>query len=98
MMFMELGQFSGYTLNINPLLQEIGFTGDLSRNIWKEKGQLVLANSHPIFNDPQPLLENVIHVGGLHIRPTKPLPSDLKKFMDDSKEGNKYIHLININK
>ena len=59
----------------------------MSRSVWKERGQLVLSNSHAIFHDPQPFLENVVHDGGLHIKPTKPLPKDLKRFLDDAKDG-----------
>ena len=70
-----------------PHLKQFNHEGDLSRDVWKTRGQLVLSNSHAIFHDPVPCLENVIHVGGLHIKPTKPLPPSLNTFMDNAKEG-----------
>ena len=50
-------------------------------------GALSLSNSHAVTHDPQPLLENVVHVGGLHIKETKPLPKDLQSFMDAAPQG-----------
>ena len=70
-----------------PHLKQFNHEGDLSRDVWKTRGQLVLSNSHAIFHDPVPCLENVIHVGGLHIKPTKPLPPSLNTFMDNAKQG-----------
>lgn len=35
----------------------------------------------------------VIPIGGAHIKPTKPLPNDLKKFIDEAKNGVIYFNL-----
>lgn len=35
---------------------------------------IAFVNTNPTFDAPAPLPENVIPVGGLHIRDTKPLP------------------------
>lgn len=40
----------------------------------EQRTAIALVNTIPIFNIPAPLPENVIAVGGLHIRDVKPLP------------------------
>lgn len=40
----------------------------------QKRTAIALVSTHPIFDYSQPLLENVIPVGGLHIRDAKPLP------------------------
>lgn len=40
----------------------------------EERTAIALVSTHPVFDYPAPLPENVIPVGGLHIRDTKPLP------------------------
>lgn len=54
---------------------------------WTKYGAVVLSNSHAVTHDPQAFLENVVHVGGLHIKETKPLPTDLQSFMDAAPQG-----------
>lgn len=34
-----------------------------------------------------------INIGGAHIKPTKPLPEDLQRFLDESKDGVIYFSL-----
>lgn len=36
---------------------------------------------------------DVIPIGGAHIKPAKPLPNDLKKFLDEAKHGAIYFSL-----
>ncbi|KAL0270118.1 UNVERIFIED_CONTAM: hypothetical protein PYX00_007627 [Menopon gallinae] len=48
---------------------------------------LVLVNHHLSLQHPKPYVPNMIEIGGYHIPPPKPLPEDLKKFMDESKHG-----------
>lgn len=45
---------------------------------------LVLSNTNPLLDWPQLLPPHIIPVGGLHTRPSKTLPNDLKKILDDS--------------
>lgn len=40
--------------------------------------RLLLANTDPILDYPLPLPPNIIPVGGMHIKPTKPLPEVIK--------------------
>ncbi|XP_018013129.1 UDP-glycosyltransferase UGT5-like [Hyalella azteca] len=42
---------------------------------------LTLLNTHFSFGLPVPLLPNQVEVGGMHLRPAKPLPQDLDSFL-----------------
>ncbi|KAJ3642485.1 hypothetical protein Zmor_025265 [Zophobas morio] len=54
---------------------------------------IVLLNSHSSINQPVPYVPNMIDIGGFHVQPTKKLPDDLQKFLDDSKEGVVYFSM-----
>ena len=47
----------------------------------------VLTNTHYSLFGARPFVPNVVEVGGLHIKPAKPLPEDIKKFLDEASEG-----------
>ncbi|KAI8043735.1 hypothetical protein M5D96_005073 [Drosophila gunungcola] len=57
-------------------------TEDMVRNT-----SLMLVNQHFSLSGPKPLPPNVIEVGGVHIRPPEPLPSDLQKILDNASKG-----------
>ncbi|KAG8228499.1 UDP-glycosyltransferase, partial [Ladona fulva] len=58
---------------------------------------LILVNHHFALNGARPLAPNLIEVGGLHIRPPKDLPKELKGFMDGAgKDGIIYVSLGSI--
>nr|CAH7731538.1 unnamed protein product [Callosobruchus chinensis] len=54
---------------------------------------LVLCNSHESTNQAVPMVSNMIHVGGFHIKPSKKLPQEFQEFMDSAKEGVVYFSL-----
>ncbi|XP_044739916.1 UDP-glycosyltransferase UGT4-like [Chrysoperla carnea] len=54
---------------------------------------LLLTNTNPIFHIPRPKVPTYIDIGGMHLADRKPLPKDLKKFLDDSKQGVIYFSL-----
>lgn len=54
---------------------------------------LILLNSHVSTNPPVPYVPNMIEIGGYHINPPKPLPQDLKSFLDNAKEGVIYFSM-----
>ena len=47
----------------------------------------LLANIHYSLFGARPHAPNVLEVGGLHIRPVKPLREDIKNFLDEATEG-----------
>uniref|UniRef100_W8BZE5 UDP-glucuronosyltransferase n=1 Tax=Ceratitis capitata TaxID=7213 RepID=W8BZE5_CERCA len=53
----------------------------------------ILINNHAPLNSAGPLSDSFINVGGMHIKPPKPLPSDIKKFLDEAKHGAIYFSL-----
>ncbi|CAH0388801.1 unnamed protein product [Bemisia tabaci] len=56
--------------------------GDLEREM-----SLMLTNEHFSFTYPRPNIPAVVDVGGLQIKPPKPLPKDLEDFMSGAKHG-----------
>ncbi|XP_066987462.1 UDP-glycosyltransferase UGT5-like [Macrobrachium rosenbergii] len=65
---------------------------DIERN-----QSLTLLNSHFSMDMPVPLLPSQIEVGGLHCRPAKPLPEDIKSWLDGAgPEGAIYFSLGSI--
>ena len=61
---------------------------DLLRNI-----SLTLVNNNNALMSAVPLAPSVIEVAGLFIKPGKPLPPDLKKWIEDSEHGIVYFSL-----
>ncbi|XP_036332686.1 UDP-glycosyltransferase UGT5-like [Rhagoletis pomonella] len=51
----------------------------------------VFINNYTPLASPAPTIDNMINVGGLHIYPPKPLPTDLQKFLDDAEYGAIYF-------
>ncbi|KAK5642053.1 hypothetical protein RI129_008220 [Pyrocoelia pectoralis] len=48
---------------------------------------LMLINTHTAVHPPVPRLPNMIEIGGYHIKSPKPIPKDLKAYLDNAKEG-----------
>ncbi|XP_055320800.1 UDP-glucosyltransferase 2-like [Sitodiplosis mosellana] len=55
---------------------------DLYQNI-----SLILVNAHRSTSKPRPLMPGIIHYGGAHIKPPKPLPTDLQQYLDTAEHG-----------
>jgi glucuronosyltransferase len=62
------------------------------RNL-EEKTALVLLNYDSAIDVPEPILPNVIHVGGLQIKEPKKLPKDLETFIESGKKGSVLMSL-----
>lgn len=54
---------------------------------------VILVNSHPALAKPRPSMPGLVDVAGAHIRPNKPLPDDLQRFMDEAEHGVIYFSL-----
>ncbi|XP_026736026.1 UDP-glucuronosyltransferase 2B31-like [Trichoplusia ni] len=63
-----------------PSLAELGNNVDM-----------MFLNVYPVFAGIQPVPPSVVFTGGLHQKPEKPLPQDLKTYLDSSKNGVIYI-------
>lgn len=55
--------------------------------IYKKQGSMILINSHFGLTSPRPYLPNIVEIGGVHCKPAKELPNDLKEWTDGAKEG-----------
>lgn len=69
-------------------LKPLPSLGDLHRNI-----SIIFANNHRSLSIPKPSMPNVINIGGAHLKPVIPLPSDIKTFLDEAKDGVIYLSL-----
>uniref|UniRef100_A0A182RDT2 UDP-glucuronosyltransferase n=1 Tax=Anopheles funestus TaxID=62324 RepID=A0A182RDT2_ANOFN len=54
---------------------------------------VILVNSHPILSIARPSIRGLVDIGGAHIRAPKPLPDDLRQFMDEARHGVIYFSL-----
>ncbi|XP_053663360.1 UDP-glycosyltransferase UGT5-like [Anopheles marshallii] len=54
---------------------------------------VILVNSHPILSTPRPSIRGLVNIGGAHIRAPKPLPDELRQFMDEARHGVIYFSL-----
>lgn len=54
---------------------------------------VILINSHPTLAKPRPSMVGLVDIAGAHIRPNKPLPDDLQRFMDEAEHGVIYFSL-----
>ncbi|XP_059056333.1 UDP-glucosyltransferase 2-like [Achroia grisella] len=52
---------------------------------------MLFLNAHPIWDSNRPVPPSVIYLGGLHRKPIKELPKELKSYLDASKHGVIYI-------
>lgn len=48
---------------------------------------LVLLNTHYSLHGTRPTSPQVVQIGGVHIKPLKPLPVDLQELLDTAKDG-----------
>ena len=52
-----------------------------------KKAELYLENTDTLLSYPKPLMPNFIQVGGLTVKPAKPLPKNIKRFFDEAANG-----------
>ncbi|XP_014286934.1 UDP-glucosyltransferase 2 [Halyomorpha halys] len=72
------------------------YTGWESRpsiDILSRNRSLILTNFDHVFADPYPMAPHRKDIGGINIKPPKPLPEDLQKIMDESKHGVIYMSM-----
>ncbi|XP_055384245.1 UDP-glucosyltransferase 2-like [Condylostylus longicornis] len=77
-------------------LYETMFPGDEKPDFYelRKNVSLILLNNHFSVSFPRPLVPNMIEVGGMHIhRERKPLPNDIKEFLDEAIDGAIYFSM-----
>ena len=57
----------------------------------EQRSAMAVVNSHFVTHGSWPLYKNVVEIGGIHCKPGKDLPPDLKEFMDAHPEGVVYV-------
>ncbi|KAJ1529219.1 hypothetical protein ONE63_006023 [Megalurothrips usitatus] len=76
------------------VLQEFWPGAPALQGLLRTKIGLTLVNNHFTLSYPMPMSPSVVEIGGLHIpEKPKPLPKDLKDFLDASKEGVVYFSM-----
>ncbi|XP_036332575.1 UDP-glycosyltransferase UGT4-like [Rhagoletis pomonella] len=106
MNFFERAVNSLYTLRVD-LNREFDYFPALDALVQKHFGHLpikfpsvsameknhsaIVINSYAPLANVMPKMDNMVYIGGLHIYPTKPLPTDLQKFLDDAEHGAIYF-------
>ena len=71
---------------------QIKYDGPSMFEIAEDHLALVLSNGHFRTHSPQPLLYNVVTVGGIHIwKDPGCLPEDIQHFLDKATEGVVYV-------
>ena len=72
-------------------LEPLGYKVRYPEEVIRDRLSVFLSASHPVTHGSWPYPPNVIEVGSLHLRDPKPLPRDLKKFMDSAARGVVYV-------
>ncbi|KAJ9582124.1 hypothetical protein L9F63_003538, partial [Diploptera punctata] len=66
-------------------------TPDISEIV--KNTSLIFVNSHFSFGPARPLMPGVVEVAGIHIKPSRPLPSDIQEYLDGADHGAIYFSL-----
>ncbi|XP_017073251.2 LOW QUALITY PROTEIN: UDP-glycosyltransferase UGT5 [Drosophila eugracilis] len=71
-----------------PVMAEVPKVSHMEREI-----SVMLLNSHAPLTTARPTVDAMVPVGGMHIYPPKPLPSDMQAFLDGASEGAIFFSL-----
>ena len=52
-------------------------------DVMRERTALLLTCTHPVTHGAWPYTQAVVQVGGIHLKPSKPLPDHLQQFLDN---------------
>ncbi|KAI4468009.1 UDP-glucosyltransferase [Holotrichia oblita] len=64
------------------------YIGDIEKNI-----SILLLNVNPVFYTPRPNVPGIVHLGHIYVKSDREISKDLKKELDDAKEGVIYLSL-----
>ena len=79
------------SIHIESVREQFGAEVPDFYSIMAERSALAFTNSHFVTHGSWPYYQNLVEIGGIHCKPGKPLPSDLKEFMDSHPEGVVYV-------
>ncbi|XP_036332574.1 UDP-glycosyltransferase UGT5-like [Rhagoletis pomonella] len=91
---MDLQREFDYFPKVDALVQK--YFGHLpikfpSSSAMEKNLSAIFINNHTPLAPAAPTIDSIINVGGLHIYPPKPLPTDLQKFLDEAEHGAIYF-------
>lgn len=87
-MFKWRGEYPADRINRKYFGNEIPSYAQIAENV-----SLILSFSHFSTQEIQPLLPNIIQIGGIQIKDAAPLPEDIQKFIDESPHGVIYFSM-----
>ena len=61
------------------------------QDIMRDRFSVLIGGHHPVTHGAWAYLPNTIGVGAMHLKDAKPLPEDLKKFMDSASDGVVFV-------
>ncbi|XP_045455021.1 UDP-glucosyltransferase 2-like [Melitaea cinxia] len=83
--------FANNVLVENEMLREVFGPNTPSIDDIRQNVQMLFLNVHPIWDFNRPVPPNVVYLGGLHQKPQRDLPQDLKSYLDSSTNDVVYI-------
>lgn len=89
--------FEHYTINL-PIQEKVlkkHFGNDIPKvDELSKRLSMLFINTHPFFNYPRPMVPGIIQIGGLRLgKMNSTLPDNLKKILDNAKQGFIYFSL-----
>ncbi|KPJ19192.1 Ecdysteroid UDP-glucosyltransferase [Papilio machaon] len=76
---------------LNELLKRLFGSDTPTLSKLKDYVDMLFVNTHHVWEGNYPVPPTVIHMGGLHQKPQKPLPEDLQQYLDSSENGVIYF-------
>ena len=78
-------------LGLDDIRKKLGSDIPEFSSIVEDRATFSFANSHFVTHGSWPYYKNFIELGGIHCKPGKELPSDLKEYMNSHPEGVVYV-------
>ncbi|XP_046661713.1 UDP-glucosyltransferase 2-like isoform X1 [Homalodisca vitripennis] len=75
-------ELPSHKITEHVLREKLPYMSEINRQT-----SLLFVNSHFTLSQSRPFPPNVIEVGGIHINDPRPLPQDIKAFLDSAKDG-----------
>ena len=79
------------SLSLKSVREKISHNIPDFNSIVENRAAYSLSNSHFVTHGSWPYYQNVIEVGGIHCKPGKVLPSEMKQLMDSHPSGVVYV-------